>query len=164
MADGKTHAKWNTVGILAGVAVAAYLAHKGQNEAALGVVTGAVGGFMITPDIDHHAKTHEERRIIWLFGMIVGRIWMLYWLPYEKLLGHRNPLSHLPGIATYPRIWYLMPLAWAISYYINLPLSNYDLVGPALLPNITTAFGLFAFLAWSAQDLIHLALDDFKTF
>lgn len=105
---------------------------------ALGICLGTLVGWLITPDIDHHAITEEERRLIKHFG-IFEHAWRLYWMPYEKLFKHRG-MSHTPVIGTLTRAIYFPTPAMLAGYL------DWNLL-----------VGLLA--GWVAQDLIHILGD-----
>lgn len=150
MATGQQHAAFGKLICIAASATALATALGGQPQTAAGICVGALGGLLITPDIDHWQRTHEEIRIYRAAGPLAGRLWQAYWSPYAILIPHRHWLSHLPGVGTIIRIAYLcLPLA-LLLLYLGQPL-------PAL-PRFYAA----ALAAWTVQDTFHLALDNFR--
>ena len=141
MADGRTHAR-----IAGGVAVAlstAALPVAVYDEAmALAMLAGAVGGWLVTPDIDIPHRTHEETRI-YRVSPVLGVIWQTYWTPYALIIPHRHWLSHAPGIGTALRMLYLF---WWLLFVVS---PDWQLV-------------VIAWLAWCVQDIAHLAADGFR--
>ena len=143
MADGKTHASIASL-VACGISTAAlpvgFFAH--DEMTALAMMAGAVAGWAITPDLDIEHRTHEERRL-WRVSPVIGGVWTLYWLPYAWTIPHRHWLSHAPGIGTAIRMLYLL---WWLPLVTPL---NWRLI-------------LVTWLAWSLQDVAHLAADGFK--
>lgn len=155
MADGRTHAKYNMIGIGVATAVATLsLAQSPAENAAFaaGILLGAIGGTIWTPDIDHAKITHEEHRIFYLFGNTIGWLHHIYWIPYEKVMPHRSIFSHVPVLSTALRICYLLIPYFCYLYTHHLPIPNF----------YHQTWWTALFIAWSCQDLIHFALDDFR--
>lgn len=104
----------------------------------IGLAVGSVIGHLLTPDIDHHYTTYEELRI-YRYNKLLGFLWWLYWLPYERIVPHRG-ISHVPIVGTATRFVYLL---WLPLWY-------------------TEGYGLFwfsVFVTWCIQDAAHLRLD-----
>ena len=150
MADGKTHAaaniqilKWTTFASAAAMAIT-------QDPAVMvvgvGAIVGSWVGLICTPDIDHHAQTHEESRM-YRINYLLGLLWQAYWSPYQILIPHRSKWSHSPIFpGTFIRFIYLLwlPLIWT---YFQLDFQTYFL------------FWMAAFCAQSVQDIRHAQLD-----
>lgn len=94
MSDGVTHARYAakaaTVVTIAG-GVASLLIHP----VVAGLVIGAWGAYFAGPDLDHHVHTEDEARI-WRYNRLLGRLWTLYWWPYQKMIPHRGRSHTLP--------------------------------------------------------------------
>lgn len=162
MASGITHARVASTGavLLTASAAALYAAGYPAHIAA-GVAVGAVAGLLVSPDIDHHVRTHEEQRIYRMFGPVVGALHQVYWLPYEKVfdhhgqrhaltLGAKRGVSHWLVIGTLTRFVYLLaPLLLAL-WVAGVP-----------LPPWAWPFGVAMFAAWAVQDALHLVWDAF---
>jgi len=149
MASGAVHAKvaktvW--IGLLIG---SAYLAFTWQVQMAIGLALGGLGGFLITPDIDHFKRTHEEYRVYWHLGPLAGKLWQAYWSPYSIFIPHRHWISHLPGVGTAIRILYLGIPLWVSVYLLEVEIPAWDMGYVA------------AFAAWTAQDFFHWVFDGF---
>lgn len=148
MASGKKHAAANKLTLVAVSAAALfYLPTIGEQEA-IALIAGAAIGYLITPDIDHHVRTHEEWRIIQI-SKLIGKLWVAYWSPYAALMPHRYWLGHMPGIGTALRALYL--LIPAIYYYGGI---DFLLAYPRI--------SLSVFIGWTIQDVAHAILDGWK--
>lgn len=143
MADGRTHAQTAEKVAIALSASAIPVGYYTNEAAALAIMAGAVCGWLMTPDLDIPHRTHEESRM-WRLSPILGVIWQTYWKPYALLIPHRHWLSHAPGVGTAIRM-----------LYIGWPL-------PLLVPSIDWWLVLSAFVAWSIQDVAHLAADGWR--
>lgn len=150
MATGKQHAAVGKLICIATSAAAAATALSGHPQTAAGLIAGSLGGWFITPDIDHWQRTHEEIRIYQSAGPLAGRLWQAYWSPYAILIPHRHWLSHLPGVGTVIRIAYLC-----------LPLFTVLLWQGAPLPYLPTFYAA-TLAAWTLQDAVHLLMDGFR--
>ena len=112
---------------------------------ALGLLCGAWAGFLLTPDIDHKARTTEEHRIDRMFGGCVGVLWSFYWSPYARLFGHRSPWTH--GLLGTP-----IRMAYALWLLVLLQLRfRWDAI----------PFWAGMLAAWLLQDLLHYLVDKF---
>lgn len=141
MADGRTHSRI-AAGVAAVISMAAIPIGMTDPNVALSIVAGAVGGWMVTPDLDIEHRTHEEWRI-WRLSPIVGAIWTLYWLPYAWAIPHRHWASHLPGVGTAGRMIYLF---WWL---------------PLIVSPIDWSLIAMVWCAWSIQDIGHYVADSF---
>lgn len=98
------------------------------------------GGMMLSPDLDIQSRIYER------WG-----IFKYYWLPYQKLIPHRSPLSH-SGVSSLIRLMYLFtPLATAL--YAFSP----EVLASLLITNYTMFFSFVAgvFIA----DIVHCFFD-----
>lgn len=95
MADGKTHAHY--AGMAASVLTigATALAIGTDQPVVIAVAVGGWGAYLAGPDMDHEAHTEDEARI-WRINPLLGRLWTLYWRPYEKMIPHRGRSHTLP--------------------------------------------------------------------
>lgn len=147
MPSGEVHARFSepiaSVATVAGVALT-----LGVHPACTGLVVGAWLGHFLTPDIDHHAITIEERRM-YRIHPIVGVLWQLYWWPYQRLRPHRGK-SHMIPLGTVERFAYLLWLPVAVSLF--------------LVPEqAIVMFWVLVFGGQLVQDSVHVALDKFST-
>lgn len=129
-----------------------------------------IGGFLgllITPDIDHHARTVEEVRFYQL-GKVPGVVWEWLWYGYALFVPHRG-LSHWPVIGTLSRMLYLAVLlrvaSWLLAGFTG------DVCHFADCEGVTVPLGAMALLlsyqslwagvllGWIMQDLGHLLFD-----
>lgn len=160
MPSGKVHATANLVmlGAAAPVAVGAVVAGAPWPLVAA-VYAGMVAGTLITPDIDHHAITHEERRMLRV-AWPLGVVWLLYWWPYGRLFQHRGKRitelrrsSHVIIVGTATRMVYAaaLPVGWGLWRY-----------GAASVWALLVAvWPLIAALGagWAMMDALHIAMD-----
>lgn len=110
------------------------------------LIPGVWLGHFITPDFDVDHPVYNQRKFIqryWLFGWL----WVIYWLPYSRLISHRSFLSHSWPLGTVLRIVYL--IGPPIIILINL---GYQV-------KIDPLFFLIFFLGWSIPDWNHLWKD-----
>lgn len=56
---------------------------------------GAWGAVIADMDLDHHVHTESEA-IVYRHNRTLGRLWSLYWWPYERLSGHRGRSHTIP--------------------------------------------------------------------
>lgn len=154
MANGKTHARATlniaTVVLAAGVLAVVALPRVETFAVVAGLVSGAMIGHLVTPDIDQRSITVEERRVLRLLGL-PGYLWILYWYPYALAMRHRG-WSHTVPQGTISRIAYLcLPLAllaWAINVHLRAVSLRYIMY-----------FTVALVVGWMAQDITHLTLD-----
>lgn len=114
MADGRTHAAWSTTA--ASALTVASLAALAVSPATVGIAVGAWIGHIVTPDIDHHATTYEERRM-YRINIALGVLWQLYWTPYQKMSRHRGRSHSWAG--TVERFCYLLWLPVCLSLWLE---------------------------------------------
>jgi uncharacterized metal-binding protein len=143
MSDGITHAHYAnraaTALTVVGVAAATY------HPLMLGIAVGGLLGKLVDPDLDHHWTTQSEQRVR-RYNWMIGRLWSLYWTPYDWLHTHRG-ISHTWPLGTLGRFVYLLWLPVALSFqYIEFV--------PCL------CWWLLVFVGMSVQDAVHLWLDD----
>ncbi len=145
MADGKTHAKSTKKIATATTLIGAALA-VAYHPILIAVPLGAWFGHLATPDLDHHWTTYDEMRIL-RWNRFIGRLWILYWQPYQKLSSHRG-LSHSYPAGTVIRLLYLLWLPVLLSF--QLP----DPFWPAV-----SLFWILLYCGWSLPDLDHAIKD-----
>ena len=65
MANGRTHARYaGNFLFLASAGALGLTQTPGYREEAIALVLGAVGGWLVTPDIDITGRTYEQRRAL----------------------------------------------------------------------------------------------------
>ncbi len=77
----------------------------------IGIIVGAshfIGGWYLSPDLD--LKSLPWKR----WGLL-----KFIWLPYQKFIPHRSPLSHAPLLGSVIRLVYLA--AWLIPFWAIFP-------------------------------------------
>jgi uncharacterized metal-binding protein len=94
MSDGITHARY-AVRAATVVTVTAVGASLLVHPVAAGLIVGAWGAWLAGPDLDHHMHTEDEARIF-RYNRMLGRLWSLYWWPYQKMIPHRGRSHTLP--------------------------------------------------------------------
>jgi uncharacterized metal-binding protein len=68
----------------------------------LGIIAGAshfLGGYWLSPDLDIKSRPFLR------WGVL-----KIIWLPYQRLIPHRSPLSHAPVLGSAIRLLYLIAL------------------------------------------------------
>lgn len=89
----------------------------------IGGFLGCLLGIALTPDLDQVGVSKSEWGLVKWLGP-VGFLWMAFWWPYARVIPHRSPWSHLPGLGTLGRILYsiiLLSLIWIILGRPALP-------------------------------------------
>lgn len=111
----------------------------------LGVAAGGLVGLLVDPDLDHHKHTQSEQRV-WRYNHLLGRLWSLYWTPYDWTHPHRGS-SHTWPTGTLGRFVYALWLPMALSlWYSNIAL--------------WLCWWALVFVGLSLQDGLHLWLDE----
>jgi uncharacterized metal-binding protein len=127
MASGKQHAIVSACAApLAGAALTAALGLK----AGAGAAAGCLGGILVGPDLDQVDNAiihHGERRFI-KYVPVLGYLWLALWDLYARLIPHRHPLSHFPGIGTIGRVGWLLFVVRVLGFDI-LTVDHEFLVG-----------------------------------
>lgn len=98
--------------------------------AGAGAVIGCLAGILIGPDLDQIDQAvihHGERRFI-KYVPVLGYLWLALWDLYARMIPHRHPLSHFPGIGTIGRVGWLLFVARVIGLDV-LAVNHEFLVG-----------------------------------
>ncbi len=77
----------------------------------LGIIAASahfLGGYLLSPDLD--IRSHVFKR----WGVL-----RVIWLPYQKAIPHRSPLSHAPVVGSVIRLLYLA--AWLTPFWLLFP-------------------------------------------
>jgi uncharacterized metal-binding protein len=77
----------------------------------LGIIAGAshfLGGYWLSPDLDIKSRPFLRWGIL-----------RFIWLPYQRFIPHRSPLSHAPAIGSLLRLIYLA--VWLSPLWLTLP-------------------------------------------
>ncbi len=145
MADGKTHAHYAGIAATA-VTVGAGVLAVAVHPVFLAAPVGAWAGYIAGPDLDHHVHTEDEQRI-WRYNRLLGRLWSLYWTPYEWANPHRGRSHTIPD-GTMDRFLLLL---WPLLMLSLLAV-------PTAGAWVAVAWGV-AFVAQMMVDAVHLWLD-----
>lgn len=142
MSDGATHARIanKAATALTFVSVAASV----YSPIMLGIAAGGWIGILVEPDLDHHWTTQSEQRVR-QYDWFLGRLWSLYWTPYDWAHQHRG-ISHTWPIGTLGRFVYALWMPLALSFW------QFEFV-PCL------CWWLLVFCGLSVQDGLHLWMD-----
>lgn len=123
----------------------------------IGAILGCLTGIILSPDLDQTSITVSEWYVlkIPIVGIIIGPIFIAFWLPYSRIFKHRSFWTHTPFVGTMIRLVYLMVLISIYSYvvpfirvgsiYISTNIIQYivDIYHPLLLPSwISWFYGL----------------------
>lgn len=143
MSDGKIHAAYanRAAVIIVTTSTAAAIA---LHPIMLGVAVGGLAGLLIDPDLDHQWATQSEWRVR-KYNWLLGRLWSLYWTPYDWLHVHRG-ISHTWPVGTLGRFLYALWLPMALFWYSNVTL--------------WLCWWALVFVGLSVQDALHLWLDE----
>ena len=147
MANGKEHAKATKKTGWAISAVSAPMAVM-LHPALIGFAVGAWLGHLITPDLDHHWKTHDEQRMR-RWHPLLGWFWSAFWAPYQWTHRHRGS-SHSWPLGTLVRFIYFL---WA-------PLAATVFTVPQAWLFWSAIFWAAVFWGWSVADETHYRLDN----
>ncbi len=77
----------------------------------LGIIAGAshfLGGYWLSPDLDIKSRPFLRWGIL-----------RFIWIPYQRLIPHRSPLSHAPALGSLLRLLYLA--AWVSPLALVFP-------------------------------------------
>lgn len=164
MASGETHAR---------LAIASQIPLTVLGVAALfvnasfgvGLVAGGVIGIVVTPDIDHHNRTHEEKRV-YEFDRTLGIIWQWLWSGYALTMPHRG-ISHMPIVGTITRIVYVALLLKIVFWVWNGAAADACYVAGCSAPKIDSLvlsiavpdFWIGLVIGWIVQDFVHIVTD-----
>lgn len=112
MSSGATHIRVSAYAAPATAVIATLIASglglSAEHAITAGAAAGAgcFSGIPLTPDLDQLSISRSEWKIVrWL--PVFGWAWLAIWDPYARLIKHRSPLSHWPGIGTAGRLAYL---------------------------------------------------------
>ena len=170
MASGRTHARV-AVGLQVPLTIGGIMAGDMYDWGfGVGMIVGGLMGILITPDIDHHARTIEEDRFYDL-GKWPGVAWEWAWTGYSLAIPHRG-ISHIPVIGTLTRVVYLAFMLRVITWILSGMAGDVctltgECVGVApvvvgavaVIGMIGPTFWLGLLLGWMAQDFGHLLFD-----
>ncbi len=155
MASGRTHIT-GTLVLTPITAMATWQLADGNPVLTALSALGCLSGVLISPDLDMAGRTISES-IVLRWNILLGRLWVLLWLPYALIHKHRG-LSHVPIFGTMSRILYIALCYVGLHYFLQ-PYYPFDLlVWPQLywLEILVFATGL------AISDLGHWALDGCK--
>ena|GEM_PF-2140992 len=109
MATGRQHSASTRRNAILISGACAYFSYTGESWTLL-IAAGAWVGHILTPDIDHHRLTVEERRMLRRFKLL-GWLWIAFWWPYDRFNAHRGRSHTWRG--TVERFLYLfwLPIA-----------------------------------------------------
>ncbi len=77
----------------------------------LGIIAGAshfLGGYWLSPDLDIKSRPFLRWSVL-----------RFIWIPYQRLIPHRSPLSHAPVLGSLLRLAYLA--AWLSPLWLMFP-------------------------------------------
>lgn len=77
----------------------------------LGIIAGAshfLGGYWLSPDLDLVSRPYKRWSVI-----------KFIWIPYQRFIPHRSPLSHAPVLGSLIRLLYLG--AWLSPLWLLFP-------------------------------------------
>jgi len=159
--DGQHHQLNAVITLLISCAVSGFLTHLGHPWLALGLVLGSICGLFIDPDLDHEWVTVSEGRVSKLFGKTIGKMFRLYWAPYEIMLRHRSPLSHgsFPPFGWLAMILVATPIRIVYSFLWAIPVVYYFPTVKMFLLDLPVLLWVGLYLGWAAQDLVHWIRD-----
>ena len=155
MADGRTH---QTVALLvasASTATVPFAFGAGVGPEAAALTVGTYIGVLNTPDIDHHARTVEEKRWYSLpGGWLWGRLYQGFWAALAVWIPHRSPLTHGLLLGTVVRWLYVLAKAapWLVILWLLGARVGVDAL--AWLPLLA-----WVFAGHALQDAGHILMD-----
>lgn len=147
MPNGRVHSAATVILALS----AGYLLHHNGSTLphTLAFSAGTLAGLVLTPDLDVNEGCVSDEIVRRSTGRVGGSLWYLFWLPYSRLIPHRSPLSHLPGLGTVLRL----------AYVFAIPILIYSLARGALSLPALPAWGIWAAGGLALADGVHYLLD-----
>jgi uncharacterized metal-binding protein len=105
MPSGKVHDRITLVGAVAAGAAWYFLAPPPKEPASCVALVGMTlfSGLMLSPDLDLHSSVYNR------WGPL-----KFIWLPYQKLIPHRSPLSHSYLLGPLLRVVYFLFTGWLL--------------------------------------------------
>lgn len=158
MADGKTHLRVALVTDVFFSAGAFYLYTQGYGAEAVGVMTGALLGTLITPDYDVNGSTITEKLMRHYLG-VVGDWWVAEWHLYALWNKHRGRFSHKHLIGTVTRAIYLIWRLWERAVFL---VGLHALYGTPLIQfggELPGGLLVSLLLVWAIHDSLHIIYD-----
>ena len=158
--DGHYHQRNAIITLLVFCAIAGFLVNRWP-WLSLGLCLGSIAGLFIDPDLDHEWVTVSESRIIKLFGRTIGKLFRLYWSPYEIMLRHRSPLSHgsFPPFGWLAMILIATPIRMGYSVLWMLPFTYYYPNVREFILQLSILLWIGMYVGWATQDFVHWLRD-----
>jgi len=123
----------------------------------ISIFAGCFTGIFLTPDLDVEEGSismYHVRRFGGNAGNLLSTLWLYYWLPYAKLIPHRDWRSHFPIISTIIRLLYL----FCVPLILYLVINEQD--GMNQIHSILTSkFFIFFFIGLCFSDTLHYVAD-----
>ena len=156
MASGEMHVKATVILTVPAVIFAGLTTASPPAAVACGL--GVLAGVLLSPDLDMNQKTRSEYIVSRYMGNVIGWFWYLFWLPYAKMIPHRNALSHWPLVGTLVRLLYILTLSsplWCLaSWLVSGQLAVLPLSRIAGIEGLT-----WVILGLMAADALHWLMD-----
>lgn len=143
-----------TAAFLTGLGIFGYSLYADTPALLITALTTIGWEFLATPDMDHASRQ------IW--GSIWRRLWVLWWKPYSKLVGHRSRWSHslLFGLPT-RLIYGLMPLWLWLGHIVHECWRIGDWERLIQIWQTWGELGGYALTGCLVADVVHLAKDKY---
>jgi uncharacterized metal-binding protein len=105
MPSGKVHDRITVVGAVAAGVAWYFLAPPPKEVTSCVALVGMTlfSGLMLSPDLDLHSSVYNR------WGPL-----KFIWLPYQKLIPHRSPLSHSYLLGPILRVVYFLCMGWLL--------------------------------------------------
>jgi len=140
--SGRTHDRV-TLWSLPVVAAIAFERTRSSNLTLLVAGGFLLGGLMFGPDLDTYSRQYQRWGILrWI------------WLPYQKSIRHRSPLSHGPLLGTAIRVVYIaLWVAFLGAIAISLSAVARQLSGDDLAWHVLASQNIGVMAAWMGRSL-----------
>lgn len=139
---------------LTGLGIIGYSAYSSNPAYLVTGVTTILWEAYATPDMDHASRQ------IW--GSVWRRLWVLWWKPYSKLVGHRSRWSHSLLFGLPIRLFYgLIPLWLWLGYVVHGCWQTGEWGRLVELWRAWSELGGHVLVGCLVADVIHLAKDKY---
>ena len=159
--DGWYHARDATIVAILLTVVAIFLVILTGNWWWLGLIMGSGIAIIITPDLDHEWQTWTEGWVSRRFGMFVGKLFRLWWSPYEIIFSHRSFFTHggFPPTGILVMALVATPIRILYTFLWLIPLAYYVEEVRVWLFNVPIEFWLMTYFGWGLGDFSHYLSD-----
>lgn len=153
MASGKVHGR--VTELTSQAVLVSNLIITNNIESSLALYSGCLFGLIMDPDLDIPTRSNSEGRLLEIWKPL-GILWIYIWLPYGKLIPHRNWLSHAPVVGTLIRYVYLALVVFLPGLLVT---EDWLWLIKVIEPNYQ--FFIYFVAGTSVSDFMHWVFDNF---